>query len=165
MNASFVTFILPVIIIVFLMLVLIAVAVFFLLIRGSKAPSPTKSPQVAAHQAGKHAPSRALMTLSWPEGSYAVQQLPITIGRESDNDIVINDATVSRRHARIYYDNEEETFCIEDLNSDNGMIINGRPSRRNILLDRYQIRLGETIIKVSGLTPRNPASVVEKEQA
>lgn len=165
MESTFMSLIFPVIIIGILILVLIAVAAFFLISRGSKPPSPTKSPQVAVHQAGKHTPSRALMTLSWPTGSYPVQQLPITIGRESDNDIVINDATISRRHARVYYDNEEETFCIEDLNSDNGMIINGRPSRRNILLDRYQIRLGETIIKVSGLTPRNPASVVEKEQA
>lgn len=165
MGPSFYNLILPIIIIFLLMLVIAAAAGFFFFFRGEKNPSPTKSPQTVAHQVGKHTSPRAMMTLSWLTGSYAVQHLPITIGRESDNDIVIDDATVSRRHARVYYDNEEETYCIEDLNSDNGMIINGRPSRRNTLLDRYQIRLGETTIKVSGLTPRNPASVVEKEKA
>ena len=52
----------------------------------------------------------------------------INIGRQSDNDIVINDKSVSRHHAKITH-TDAGTYEIEDLNSKNGVYVNGRKIR------------------------------------
>ena len=46
------------------------------------------------------------------------------VGRELANEVVIADAEVSRRHARIFW--REGGFYIEDLHSTNGSYVNGR---------------------------------------
>lgn len=46
-----------------------------------------------------------------------------TIGREPINDITLNDAEVSRRHARITF--RDGAYQIEDLGSTNGTFVNG----------------------------------------
>jgi pSer/pThr/pTyr-binding forkhead associated (FHA) protein len=48
----------------------------------------------------------------------------LTVGREADNDIVIDDISVSRYHLQIFVD-EENTVFVTDLNSTNGTFING----------------------------------------
>jgi hypothetical protein len=48
----------------------------------------------------------------------------ISIGRDIANDFVINDAEVSRRHARLTQ--EADRYKIEDLNSTNGTYIDGQ---------------------------------------
>ena len=47
-----------------------------------------------------------------------------TIGRSSDNDVVVPDDPVSRRHAQIRWDGAR--FVLEDLGSRNGTFVNGR---------------------------------------
>lgn len=49
----------------------------------------------------------------------------ITIGRLPDNDIVVDNKSVSRHHARITQ-TDTSTLAIEDLNSKNGTYVNGR---------------------------------------
>ena len=61
-------------------------------------------------------------------GDTVVQQHPIekdviSIGRARDNEIVIENLSVSRNHARIR--REGESFAIADLNSANGTFVNG----------------------------------------
>jgi hypothetical protein len=68
--------------------------------------------------------------------------LPISIGRAEDNDIVLEDETVSAHHARIYYDQKAHDICILDLDSLNGLFIGDQPTRRNILNDGVKIGLG-----------------------
>ena len=48
----------------------------------------------------------------------------ITIGRNPDNDIQIDNIAVSRQHARIY--RQGYAFYIEDLKSTNGVFLNGK---------------------------------------
>ena len=48
----------------------------------------------------------------------------ISIGRTSDNDLVINNIKVSRKHARI--EKKGEDWFLEDLDSSNGTFINGK---------------------------------------
>ena len=50
----------------------------------------------------------------------------ITIGRRSDCDVVIEDATVSRHHARLRR-RPSGTWLVEDLHSKNGTAVNGVP--------------------------------------
>lgn len=47
----------------------------------------------------------------------------LTIGRSSDNSIIINDNTVSRRHATLIISQNE--FSVKDLGSANGTFVNG----------------------------------------
>jgi hypothetical protein len=73
----------------------------------------------------------------------------LVIGRsKNDADLVIDDAipyadTVSERHARIYCDPICGYFVIEDLESAQGIFINGRRApRKNLLRDGWTIGLG-----------------------
>lgn len=51
----------------------------------------------------------------------------IKIGRRTDCDYPLNDSKVSREHARLIV--SEQTIAIEDLNSVNGVMVNGEPLR------------------------------------
>jgi pSer/pThr/pTyr-binding forkhead associated (FHA) protein len=73
--------------------------------------------------------------------------LPILIGRARHNDIILDDPTVSATHARIYFDDWAGDVCIFDLDSLNGMLIDGNPSRKNILNDGVTIQLGQVSLK------------------
>jgi pSer/pThr/pTyr-binding forkhead associated (FHA) protein len=46
----------------------------------------------------------------------------LTLGRSSDNDVVLRDFSVSRHHARV--EEGDETFRIVDLGSTNGIRFN-----------------------------------------
>ncbi len=75
--------------------------------------------------------------------SKVFNSLPISLGRAEQNNIVLNDDTVSAMHAKIYYDQQIKDICIVDLDSLNGLFIEGQPTRKNILYDGVQIRLGK----------------------
>lgn len=68
----------------------------------------------------------------------------LTLGKKKgEADIVLDDASVSRLHARIT--KEKETFFIEDLNSTNGTFKNGlqlQPYERRELEEGDEIKLG-----------------------
>jgi len=49
----------------------------------------------------------------------------ISIGREHDNDVVLDDRTVSRHHCTLI-SSEEGAFTIEDAGSRYGTVVNGR---------------------------------------
>ena len=70
------------------------------------------------------------------------KDLPITIGRLSENSIIIDDDSVSARHAEVYFDPAAKDICILDLDSLNGVFINERPTRMNILTDGARIKVG-----------------------
>ena len=59
-----------------------------------------------------------------PDRTYPIERDITIAGREAINDLVVNDAEVSRRHARFL--REPEGIQIEDLGSTNGTFINGR---------------------------------------
>ncbi|MCS6835966.1 MAG: FHA domain-containing protein [Anaerolineae bacterium] len=66
------------------------------------------------------------------------------LGREVQNDIVINDREVSRSHLRFV--RGPEGYTVEDLNSTNGTFINGKRISGAVLLKNGDlISLGETV--------------------
>jgi pSer/pThr/pTyr-binding forkhead associated (FHA) protein len=73
----------------------------------------------------------------------AISTLPVSIGRSDQNSMVIKDDTVSATHARVYYDEQVGNVCIVDLDSLNGLYISDQPTRKNVLYDGTQIRLGK----------------------
>jgi hypothetical protein len=69
----------------------------------------------------------------------------VTIGQTSENDLVITQdlpgwETVSRRHARIYA--QAGRWIVEDLDSMNGIYVNGRRTGRNLLRDGWRLGVG-----------------------
>ena len=67
------------------------------------------------------------------------------IGRVSINEIVVDDRSISRTHARVFP--TPEGFVIEDLASTNGILINEIATTRRILRDGDIIRIGRTVLK------------------
>lgn len=72
-----------------------------------------------------------------------------TIGSNTDNDIYLNDKTVSRKHAAIKTD-EGKRYEIRDFGSSNGLYINDEKTERKFLRDGDRIRFGtvETVFKL-----------------
>lgn len=68
----------------------------------------------------------------------------VIVGRSPECDIQLSLDNVSRRHARIIYFNEE--YHIEDLESTNGVYVNGIRVARCILRNQDQIEMGNVKI-------------------
>jgi pSer/pThr/pTyr-binding forkhead associated (FHA) protein len=74
------------------------------------------------------------------ESTFPIQQVA-TIGRAPDSNIVLNVRSVSRHHARIFY--EGGHFWIKDLDSGNGTTVNGKRVKLQMLSDKDRIGFGE----------------------
>jgi len=72
--------------------------------------------------------------------------LPITIGRDQDNDLHVEDVNLSRQHCRIL--RTKEGIVVEDLHSSNGTYVNGARTQRQILSAGDTILIGVTTISV-----------------
>ncbi len=74
---------------------------------------------------------------------YAVEAEVVRIGRHSDNDLVLTDPTVSRRHAEILKQGDQ--YLLFDLGSRLGTYVNGvRAEEGQVLRSGDRIRLGNT---------------------
>jgi len=78
------------------------------------------------------------------------------IGRKSDNDLSIDDHTVSRRHAKIV--RVQSVYFIEDLKSTNGTAVNGKPVERAQLHDADVITIGQHRLIFQDTAPSSVAS-------
>ncbi|HLZ33941.1 MAG TPA: FHA domain-containing protein [Nitrospira sp.] len=76
------------------------------------------------------------------EGSRAIGMArdSFTIGRKADNDLTIDDHTVSGHHARIV--RIQSVYFLEDLKSTNGTFLNGKTAERAQLRDADVITIG-----------------------
>ncbi|MEV6054579.1 FHA domain-containing protein [Streptomyces sp. NPDC052107] len=99
--------------------------------------NPTDGPRAALAAAPRPAPDRpSAVSLPQLTGTFrrpsSVRPLPvrsIRIGRAADNDLVVNDLVVSRRHAELCA-HSDGTYEIVDLGSHNRTYLNGRPVTR-----------------------------------
>src|SRR5579872_3052018 len=69
---------------------------------------------------------------------------PITIGREEDNSIQLNDERVSRFHVKIQED--AGRVILTDLDSTNGTRINGHPVQMRVLQFGDQLSIGRSLL-------------------
>ena len=72
--------------------------------------------------------------------TYNIQNLPVTLGRDRDNDIPLTDGSVSRHHAKITL--QKKKLYIEDLDSANGTHVNGQKIKSSLLKSGDSIKLG-----------------------
>ncbi len=69
----------------------------------------------------------------------------LTLGRSGDNDLIVPDSvpeadTVSQHHAQFRRDQDD--YVVRDLNSQNGLTVNGRHTNHNVLQDGDRIAFG-----------------------
>lgn len=71
-------------------------------------------------------------------------QPPVTIGREEDNGIQLNDERVSRFHAKVQVDSGR--IILTDLESTNGTRVNGHPIQMHVLRIGDQVSIGRCLL-------------------
>jgi serine/threonine protein kinase len=80
----------------------------------------------------------------------------LVLGRHSSSGLVIEDAKASRRHARVFAD--EGAYYLEDLNSSNGTLLNGKAvSAKLRLKDGDKILIGKKEIVFRDAAAKAPA--------
>jgi hypothetical protein len=90
------------------------------------------------------------ITLTMRKGPQPGQQFTFTqdniaLGRRDDNDVVIDDPQISRRHASLSW--EEDTFVLRDLGSANGTFLNAvRITEPHALREGDAIGLGGDVV-------------------
>jgi transcriptional regulator with PAS, ATPase and Fis domain len=110
------------------------------------------------------------LVATWNGGTLS-RDLPasgaITIGRGEDADVVIDDASVSRLHARLEIGPE---LVVEDLGSSNGTFVEGKklaPRARAVLGPASLVELGSVLVVVKGPKaaprPHGDANVVVRD--
>src|SRR5437016_2643581 len=85
-------------------------------------------------------PKLILTTEAQGKVAYEFAERSITIGRAPDNMIVIDDSSVSNRHAQLELSGE--TYRLKDLDSTNGTKVNGVPITETLLRFEDRIRFG-----------------------
>lgn len=73
----------------------------------------------------------------------------LTLGRAIDNDLVFDDPSMSRKHARIHR-HEDGRLELEDLGSSNGTFVNGRRVGSGTAQPGDVIRFGDLSFRVEG---------------
>jgi len=94
---------------------------------------------------------RASLEVVYGDGrrqTFMIQQATTSIGRESRNTVVIDDSSVSARHAEITA--SASGFFIRDLGSSNGTMVNGRKVTESPLYAGDVIQLGSTKLTFKG---------------
>lgn len=94
-----------------------------------------------------------------PGATYSLDLSQTTIGRDGTNTIAINDAEVSRHHARMTLQGGK--VVLEDLGSTNGTAVNGnRISGPHVLKPGEMISFGEDIVFVFEAESFDPDATV-----
>jgi hypothetical protein len=91
-----------------------------------------------------HSPRRGdelLLALEW-----AAATGELLVGRNHHCDVVLDDPTVSRQHARLVF--RDGTWMVQDLASTNGTIVNGLPVGRCSLRPGDHVVLGEARLRI-----------------
>ena len=93
---------------------------------------------ISPEEAKRHGLAREVVELVLDERTYPLEgRGPWSIGRSQENDIVVSDPNVSRRHARLL--RADNGFVVEDLGSTNGTLLDGAP------IDRERIESGDEL--------------------
>jgi predicted component of type VI protein secretion system len=94
-----------------------------------------------------------------PGATYPLEGDQLTIGRDSANAVAINDAEISRKHARLTFQGGK--YVIEDLGSTNGTFVNGqRLSGPFVLKSGDVVSFGEQIVLMYDVMSSDPGATI-----
>lgn len=108
--------------------------------------TPLAAPDTEASPLTDLTKRRVPMLLVQAGGGREGEQIPLdddllTIGRNPESHLFLDDVTVSRHHARIIRD--ATGFSVEDLNSLNGTYVNRGRVERQHLIDGDELQIGK----------------------
>lgn len=85
----------------------------------------------------------------------------VSLGRGDDNDIVVDDPAISRRH--LVFRQDAAGVTVEDCGSRNGTLFNGAPLKKVALAHGAELQIGECLIRfLSGAAPTETVGDVER---
>lgn len=126
-----------------------------------------------SNQASQAKPStsqpNAIARIIWNEGDVEKEKMVtdngLTIGRSSQNDLMVNDLAASRFHCKFLPEDHELTVI--DLDSTNGTFLNEKRLIGNqIVKNGDQVRIGEIVFKIEIFlsTPQTEAQATEPDE-
>lgn len=114
-------------------------------------PAPPRTSQPPSLTPPRGVPLRGTVTLVTPSDEVALSNQSVILGRSPNCDVCLTDSLVSRQHVRITV--SDSAVTIEDLNSANGLYVNGTRIRFSEQLhDGDRILLGTTEISLFNRT-------------
>jgi hypothetical protein len=105
------------------------------------------APPTEVPTAGPAAVEREAAVLEWAGRTHRVDKRSVVLGRSRECDVQIEDPNVSRRHAELRQ--EGSTYWIIDLDSTNGVEVNGRRVKRAKLAPGDTFTVGSTEVTFS----------------
>ena len=76
----------------------------------------------------------------------------LSIGRTTENDIILQHTSVSRKHAVLYVDHE--TVFIQDLGSVNGVVVDEQPIQGSVRIsEQSQVKIGTFKLFIEYVSP------------
>ena len=115
-------------------------------------PAPRRRANREAAPSAPHGRRRGATRLIITEGPLAGSMVPltptsITIGRDQNCTLVLNDSYASSHHARVVP--KDGSWWLEDLNSTNGTTLAGRPVHGAVELPvGVPVRIGQTTLEL-----------------
>lgn len=128
-------------------------------------PAPDVGKRSSAPPSGLGSPPARLVMISAPApgAEFSIARNQVRIGRLEELDLCISHRSISREHARITQ--KDGTFEIEDLNSANGVRINGSGVRKSTLKSGDILELGQVRFRFVGPGEAYTFDPSEEEQA
>lgn len=93
---------------------------------------------------------------------YELVKARVTLGRAEQNDLVLNDLNASRFHAALEF--TPQGYRISDLNSLNGILVDGQRCREALLQNGSKVRVGDTVIRFEDSRTWENSTLVERNQ-
>ena len=106
-----------------------------------------------ANSKPKHGATLVIRNGGFEGISYDLDGAETLIGRNPTTDITLIDEGISREHALIIFDAEQQAFIVEDLQSTNGTRVNGKRVRSTELSDRDKLLIGHTLFEFRAADP------------
>lgn len=90
---------------------------------------------------------------------FQLEKSIVTLGRQSNNDIVLTSGKISRTHAQFKYDGEQ--CVLVDLDSLNGVKVNGTIVKKTVLSPGDLIAIGDHVMRFEKALPIDPKSTIQ----
>ena len=91
-----------------------------------------------------------------------LNQPPISLGRSLDNDVIIQTASVSRRHAQVLF--RHGRWLLRDLHSTHGTQVNGQAIEECVLRAGDTITVGDATVQVQAIPGPTPETEAEESR-
>lgn len=88
-----------------------------------------------------------LETLDGEAARHPLRTTNVRVGRHRDNDICLQNDSISRRHAVLHYNADTRRFVITDLGGGNGVLVNKTKYKSRELSDGDTVELGEVRLR------------------